>query len=94
MTGESVNRETLKAIIREVLAETRPMPLQDKWTPQQVAARFGIKCTQTVIDWIKAGKVEATKDEFANRWIIPLSEVEYLDSVGGKPLSRRSSQAA
>jgi hypothetical protein len=62
--------------------------LQERWSPQQVAARYGIKCTQTVIEWIKAGKVTATKDEFSKRWIIPVSEVLALDRTGGKPLGR------
>lgn len=64
------------------------------WTPREVAARYGIECTQTVIDWIKAGKITATKDDFSKRWMVPQSEIDYLDSVGGKPSKRSIGQAA
>lgn len=95
MTAVTVDIDELRLLIREeVGAFVKPTVKREFYSPREVAQRFGTKCPQTVIDWILAGKITANKDEFSNRWMIPASEVEYLDGIGGKPPGKKAMPAA
>jgi hypothetical protein len=88
-----VTEETFAALQQQLtkLEEKidRLTPIQkierQKYSPRELAGRWGKDDVETIRRWCKSGKIKATRDEFSRRWEVPAEEVDRIDANGGRP---------
>lgn len=86
MVDFASNKDELKMIIREVLEEVGARPresMKAKYSPRELALRWGYNEPQTIIRWIRKNKLTATFDEYSKRWEVHADEVKRMDAELG-----------